>query len=73
MYAGHHPADSAAAIDALERMRAKGAEYLLIPQVAFWWLDHYAALKAYLDRHFRIVVRDDRTCAIYSLEEIDRG
>jgi hypothetical protein len=68
VYAGHYPADSAAAIQALERMRAKGAEYLLFPQVALWWLDHYAAFREYLDRHFRVVVRDDQTAVIYSID-----
>jgi hypothetical protein len=67
-YAGHHPADSAAAIEALERLRVKGAGYLVIPQVALWWLDHYAGLREHLDRRARIVARDDRTAVIYALQ-----
>jgi hypothetical protein len=69
VYAGHHPADSAAAIEALDRWRAAGAAYLVIPQVAFWWLDHYAAFRQHLDRRGRIVVRDDRTAVIYALQK----
>ena len=61
LYAGHHPADSAAAIEALERLRADGAGYLVIPEVALWWLDHYGALREHLDRHCRVVFRHERT------------
>jgi SAM-dependent methyltransferase len=67
VYAGHHPADSAAAIQALERLRAAGARYLVIPQVALWWLDHYTGLREHLKRRGRLVARNDRTGAIYSL------
>jgi hypothetical protein len=68
LYAGHHPADSAAAIAALERLRAAGAAYLVFPQVALWWLDHYAGLRDHLDTHGRVIVRDDRTAVIYALD-----
>ena len=67
-YAGHYPADSAAAIEALERLRTSGASYLVFPQVAFWWLDHYTGLRDHLDRHARVAVRDDRTAVIYALD-----
>ena len=73
LYAGHHPADSAAAIEALERLRADGAGYLVIPQVALWWLDHYAGLREHLDRHGRVVVRDERTAVIYALDQSETG
>ena len=66
-YAGHHPADSAAAIAGLIELQAKGAGYLVIPQVSFWWLDHYAGLREHLDRHARVIARQDRTAVIYAL------
>ena len=47
-YAGHHPADSAEAIAHLEALRAKGAEYIVFPQTALWWLDYYDALRELL-------------------------
>ncbi len=72
LYAGHHPADSAAAIEALERLRKAGASYLVFPQVALWWLDHYAGLRDHLDRHGRVVVRDDRTAVIYALDRSEK-
>ena len=67
VYAGHHPADSAAAIQAIERLRAAGARYLVIPQVALWWLDHYAGLREHLERRGRLVASNDRTAVIYAL------
>lgn len=73
VYAGHHPTDSRAAIEALERMRADGATYLVVPQVGLWWLDHYAVFREHLDRHCRVVVRDERTCVIYALAKAKRG
>jgi hypothetical protein len=65
-YLGYYPADSAAAIEHLEVLRARGAGFLLLPGTAFWWLEHYAAFARHLDeRHERIW--DDERCAIYRL------
>ncbi len=69
VYAGHHPADSAAAIAQLDRLKQKGADFLLIPQTAFWWLDHYREFRAYLDAKTKLVVRQEDTCAIFALRE----
>ena len=44
------------------------AQYLVFPQVALWWLDHYAGLRDHLDRHARVVTREDRTAVIYALD-----
>ena len=71
VYAGHHPADSAAAIEALVRLRAEGAGYLVVPEVALWWLDHYVAFREHLDRHCRVVLRHDRTGLIYALDNAE--
>jgi GT2 family glycosyltransferase len=65
-YAGHHPADSAEAIAALERLREQGAEFLIIPPPSAWWLDHYGGFARHLDR-YRLVGGDD--CEIYELRE----
>jgi len=62
-YAGHHPADSAECIAELERLRAKGAEFLVIPSTATWWLDHYEAFARYLSDHCRVVLRTS-DCAV---------
>ncbi len=71
-YAGHYPADSDACIAELERMRAKGAEHLVIPETARWWLLHYAQFGEHLHTRVwrdrgRAVGRDDRR-----VEVVDR-
>jgi hypothetical protein len=68
VYAGHHPADSAAAIAHIEELRKRGAEYLLIPRSGFWWLEHYTEFRDYLESRSRRVWRDERACVLYALE-----
>jgi hypothetical protein len=43
------PADDRSAIEALERLRERGAEFMVITQPAFWWLDHYEGLHRHLE------------------------
>jgi hypothetical protein len=66
VYAGHYPADSVGAISHLEILRAKGAEFLLFPTTAFWWLERYRKFGEHLDSHYRRVW-DDETFIIYQL------
>jgi hypothetical protein len=54
-YAGHHPRDAAAAVAELEDLRRRGAEYLVIPSTARWWLDFYDGLGAHLAGHGQLV------------------
>jgi hypothetical protein len=67
MYAGYNPADSAAAIGQLEELRARGAQYLLVPGTALWWLEHYADFRRHLEGCYRVVARREDTCVIYEL------
>ncbi|MPZ22513.1 MAG: glycosyltransferase [Dehalococcoidia bacterium] len=67
-YAGHHPADGAEAIAALEASRDKGAQFLVLPSTAFWWLDHYADFRRHLDERYERIWGDDNTI-IYGLEQ----
>ena len=69
VYAGHHPADSAAAIQGLKQLRANGAGYLVFPKTSLWWLTHYAGFREFLEQRFRVIVRDERTCLIYALRQ----
>lgn len=62
------PADSAEAIDRLEALRARGADFLLLPPSARCWLEHYPEFAQYLESHYRIVVDED-ACLIVSLSE----
>ena len=66
-WAGYHPADSDAAVAHLHAQRARGAEFLVFPQTAYWWLDHYAGLKAHLDRTCPLVSGSTDTCMIFDL------
>ena len=66
-YAGHHPADSAAAIAHLESLRSDGVEFLVFPEPSLWWLDHYTALRHHLESSARLAVRRDGICRIYDL------
>lgn len=66
-YAGHHPPDSAAAVAHLLEHQASGAEYLVIPATASWWLDHYSDFAKHLATHAHILTDVPRTCRIYEL------
>ena len=67
-YAGSYPADSEAAVAHLEELRTKGAQYLLVPSTAAWWMDHYDGFARHLqDRYRRLADRDE--CLLYSLED----
>jgi GT2 family glycosyltransferase len=66
-YLGHHPRDSADAVSRLEALRAKGAEYLVVPATAYWWLDHYASFAEHLRQLYART--DAEVCAIYRLRE----
>jgi hypothetical protein len=69
-YAGYHPEDSDAAIAALEDMRARGAEYLLLPSTSFWWLDYYEGLRDHLERNYPAQISAD-DCMIFELATTD--
>ncbi len=68
-YAGHYPVDSAAAIVHLEALRARGADYLVFPSTAIWWLDHYAGFNEHLEGRYQVVVREEDTGIIFSLRQ----
>jgi hypothetical protein len=65
-YAGYHPADSEAAVAHLEQCRAEGAEFLLLPSTAFWWLDYYGGLLQHLMGRGRVLHHDGH-CVIFDL------
>ena len=65
-YAGYHPQDSAAAIAALEQMRTRGAEYLLLPNTSFWWLDYYDGLRKHLEEKYPAVASTG-DCMVFEL------
>jgi glycosyltransferase involved in cell wall biosynthesis len=71
VYAGYYPSDSAAAIAHLEALRAKGGEFLVFPQSAFWWLEHYVEFRQHLESQYRVLLREEDTCLIFQLREAE--
>jgi hypothetical protein len=67
VYAGYYPADSVAAISHLEELRSSGADFLLFPETAFWWLERYEDFKQHLDARYRRIWGEG--CIIYQLYE----
>jgi hypothetical protein len=67
-HARHHPADDDEAIGELERLRERGAEYLVVPATSLWWFDHYRGFHRHLDRYRRASV-DPATAVIYELDQ----
>jgi GT2 family glycosyltransferase len=70
-YLGHHPRDSEDALAQLEALRAKGANYLVLPETSFWWLDHYEGLAAHL--RGRCAPTELGFCTIYELAPQPQG
>ena len=66
VYAGFYPADSEEAIAHLEEIRRKGADYLLFPSTAFWWLGFYGDFQKYLESRYPCVCSDP-SCLIFQL------
>jgi hypothetical protein len=66
-YAGYHPADSADAINHLKFLHSGGAEYLLIPNPALWWLEHYVGFRHYLALVAEEAFRGTDLCVIFQL------
>lgn len=66
-YAGHHPHDSATATAELEELRRRGAEYLVLPATARWWLDFYGGFATHLATHGELVADVEDACLIFGL------
>jgi GT2 family glycosyltransferase len=66
-YTGFHPADSSDALDHLKALQRGGAEYLLIPSPALWWLEHYGRFGKYLALIGDEAFRDIDCCVIFRL------
>jgi GT2 family glycosyltransferase len=68
-YLGHHPRDSKDAIERLENLRAAGAEFLVLPSISYWWLEHYQGFAEHLRRRYPVTDLD--VCSIYRLDASD--
>jgi hypothetical protein len=67
-YVGYHPRDSQEAIAHLEDLRARGAEYLLLPSTAFWWLEFYDGFRRHLETSHRVMVSDPHAGVLFRLQ-----
>ena len=46
----------------------KGAEFLLLPPTAFWWLEHYQEFRQHLEDRYRALLPSScETCKIFAL------
>jgi GT2 family glycosyltransferase len=59
VWAGFYPADDAEALCQLETVRTRGATYFAVPAPAFWWLEHYPALRRHLEQEGEELMRSD--------------
>ena len=48
----YNPTDGPAAVERLEEFRAAGADYLILTQYNFWWLDYYQELAERLEYRY---------------------
>ena len=68
MYAGHHPTDSAEALEhLLGPPRHEAPQYLVVPATSAWWLEHYEEFAGYLDSHYARAVAPDGAYVVYDL------
>src|SRR5260370_1451904 len=66
-YAGYYPANSEAVIAHLEKLTSAGAQFLLIPQTALWWLGHYREFDEFLNRNFARLIDQPDVCVLFDL------
>lgn len=66
-YAGHYPADSEEAISHLETLRDRGAQFLIFPRSALWWLDHYRGFHKHLENRYAVSNVERNTAVIVDL------
>jgi len=64
-----YPADAHAAIVELERLRGKGAEFIVFPASMLYWLDAYPDLERHLFDTARRVLSNDRV-SIFDLRRV---
>jgi hypothetical protein len=71
-HAGTHPADGAEAVRHLESLRHAGAEWLVVPAHARWWLEQYGDFGEHLHRSYRVAHGGD-ACVIFDLRRAAAG
>jgi len=68
-YLGYHPASGEEALAWLHDARARGADYIVVPDTSRWWLTRYASFGAFLAGCERIG-DESAPCSIYRLPAV---
>lgn len=68
-YSGFNPANDQEAIDHLESLRDRGADFFLIPESASWWLDHYRGLHRHLLDRYSVALCEPGVGTVFSLDD----
>ena len=63
------PQDNEEAISRLEAIRSRGAQYLVLPKTAFWWLEKYPGFREHLETRYIPIVSDKSYCIIFDLRQ----
>jgi hypothetical protein len=71
VYAGYYPSGSAEALAHLEYLRERGGEFLLFPSSALWWLEHYGEFREHLEKQYRLLAHDNKSCLIFDLRKVE--
>jgi hypothetical protein len=58
-YLGYYPETGAEAVGRLKELAARGADYFVLPSMAFWWLEHYPELNRHLRESCHMVAGDE--------------
>jgi glycosyltransferase involved in cell wall biosynthesis len=65
-----YPRDSGIAIKHLEQLRSRGADFMVFPSAAFWWLEFYQELSRHLEEQYKCLWRDEN-CILYDLRRAE--
>jgi SAM-dependent methyltransferase len=67
-HTGEKPVDARDAVGWLEAHRCGGAQFLVVPATARWWLQHYAGFRRHLRRRYRKIY-DGAAGTIFDLRD----
>jgi hypothetical protein len=63
------PQDDEEAINRLEAIRSRGAQYLVLPKTAFWWPEKYPRFREHLETKYLAMATDKTCCIIFDLRQ----
>ena len=67
VWPGYYPTDSDDAVAQLEALRERGADHLVLPESARWWLDHYEGFARHLEERYEKLRDEPGECVIFAL------